>query len=186
MPEWSRSTWTQPSVSRSTRTVKIPTSPSEGKWRIVPIPITTTAHFYLDNLFGDKCSGLFAVLDGHGGTEVVEYVTKVLPEVSSNAHTRCSWKSLNNGTHSNHSHTSSTCSRKSMISYVWWGPARSGQHAASHSSTYGPSTLPTWGTRELSLPRTIKGFAWPLIIRALMKMNRCGYVNKGVLYYAIV
>jgi serine/threonine protein phosphatase PrpC len=38
------------------------------------------AHFYHDSLLGDG-SGLYAVLDGHGGIEVVEYVTKVLPEV---------------------------------------------------------------------------------------------------------
>ena len=29
----------------------------------------------------DGSSGLFGVLDGHGGNEVVDYVTKVLPEV---------------------------------------------------------------------------------------------------------
>ena len=40
------------------------------------------AHCYFDNYLKDGSSGLFAVFDGHGGIEVVEYVTKVLPEVN--------------------------------------------------------------------------------------------------------
>ncbi len=61
------------------------------RWRIVYIFILCfvihiclsirLAHFYFDNYLDDGSSGLFGVLDGHGGNEVVDYVTKVLPEV---------------------------------------------------------------------------------------------------------
>ena len=40
------------------------------------------SHFFFDNYLQDESSGLFAILDGHGGQEVVEYVTQVLPNVS--------------------------------------------------------------------------------------------------------
>lgn len=38
-------------------------------------------HFAIDSFGKDSNSGLFAIFDGHGGSEVVEYCAKVTPEV---------------------------------------------------------------------------------------------------------
>ena len=38
-------------------------------------------HFSCDDIMDDGGVGLFGVLDGHGGSEVVDYCTKMIPEV---------------------------------------------------------------------------------------------------------
>ena len=38
-------------------------------------------HFIKDNLFGDYHSGLFGILDGHGGFKVSQFCTRSIPEV---------------------------------------------------------------------------------------------------------
>jgi len=39
-------------------------------------------HFLKDNLLGDYRSGLFGILDGHGGFKVSRFCTKSIPEVA--------------------------------------------------------------------------------------------------------
>jgi serine/threonine protein phosphatase PrpC len=40
-----------------------------------------TDHFSNDNLLEDGSSGLFGILDGHGGSEAVRFCVKSVPEV---------------------------------------------------------------------------------------------------------
>lgn len=37
-------------------------------------------HFYVDDCFGDGKVGIYGVLDGHGGGDVVEYVNDSWPK----------------------------------------------------------------------------------------------------------
>lgn len=66
---------------KNMRTEKIQTSRSEDKWKIVLLCVNLEAHYYADNYLKDGSSGFYVVFDGHGGLEVVEYITKVLPEL---------------------------------------------------------------------------------------------------------
>jgi serine/threonine protein phosphatase PrpC len=40
-----------------------------------------SAHFIMDDVFNDGQVGLYGVLDGHGGSEVVESCVEFIPEV---------------------------------------------------------------------------------------------------------
>jgi len=39
------------------------------------------SHFVIDNIFKEGKCGLFSVLDGHGGSDVVEHCTKSIPDL---------------------------------------------------------------------------------------------------------
>ena len=43
--------------------------------------ISNKDHFAKDDIFEDGHSGLFGILDGHGGYEVVRFCAKSIPEV---------------------------------------------------------------------------------------------------------
>lgn len=65
-------------------TGKTPIIQLEIKWKIVYFILKRKAHYYKDNCFDDGTTSLFAVFDGHGGTDVVDYITRILPEVIDN------------------------------------------------------------------------------------------------------
>ena len=57
---------------------------NENKWKIVnkiKKNIYKKEHFYEDDILNDGSSGLFGVLDGHGGIDVVEHVKNSIPKV---------------------------------------------------------------------------------------------------------
>lgn len=51
-------------------------------------------HFAIDGFAKDANCGLFAIFDGHGGSEVVEYAAKVTPDVRNTVEFRFLLRSL--------------------------------------------------------------------------------------------
>ena len=68
-------------------TLKIVILSADQQWKTVSfininIPISLLDHFARDNFLEDDTSGLFGILDGHGGGEVAKYCVKSIPDVN--------------------------------------------------------------------------------------------------------
>ncbi len=66
--------------------LKIAISSADQQWKMVSfininITIFSLDHFARDNFLEDDTSGLFGILDGHGGGEVAKYCVKSIPDV---------------------------------------------------------------------------------------------------------
>ena len=92
------------------------------------------AHFCFDNVFNDGSSGLFSVLDGHGGSDVVEYCTSNLPSVWGSGVGLKDDRYLRiisrDGVMGMLWSTFMMCSRRRMINCGWWAQWRLGAHVA--------------------------------------------------------